>query len=334
MLVSVLVSGPVLDRFGMKPPLALGPALVAGALAMMQSAGSYAALMPAVAVLGFGGGMLNAAANTLVADLHEDARRKAAAINLLGVFFGFGALLLPFFMGGLLDRLGLNAILACAAGLCLVAGAFSALLAYQLPKSPQRLPLCEMAAMLGSPFVLLMGALLFFESGNEFLLGGYLSTFLTAQLGAGVQQASLLLAVFWGGIMLSRVVLSRVLLRNEPHAVVAACALGAAAGSAWMGLAPSPLAAIGGIALTGASLAGVFTTAIGIAGARYPQRSGTVIGLLLTMGLSGGMLLPWLGARGAAAFGLRLVMWQGAAQFAVISVLALAVKRTRGVALP
>jgi fucose permease len=66
---------------------------------------------------GAGGGALNGATNTLVADLHADPRQKNSALNLLGVFFGFGALLLPFMIGTLLETLGLVAILRLAAAL-------------------------------------------------------------------------------------------------------------------------------------------------------------------------------------------------------------------------
>lgn len=327
MLVAVLVSGPALDRFGMRLPLALGPLLVAAALLLIGKAGSYPGLLPAVGLLGFGGGVLNAAANTLVADLHDDQQQKAAALNLLGVFFGVGALLLPFCIGWLLGALGLPVILGAAAVLCVLAAGYGGALRYRPPKAPQRLPLGEMPSMMRTPFVLLMGALLFLQSGNEFLIGGYLSTYLTSALGAGIQQASLLLALLWGSIMASRMILSRLLLTAEPHIVVATCGALAALGCVWLALAPSALAAAGAIALTGGSMAGVFTTALGIAGARYPKRSGTIIGLLLTLALAGGMLMPWLGGQGAAAFGLRVVPWQGAAQFALITLLAVTLRR-------
>ncbi|MBI5086062.1 MAG: MFS transporter [Acidobacteria bacterium] len=326
MLVAVLTTGPVLDRFGMGVPLALGPVLVGSALVMVMKAAVYGDLLPAVGVLGFGGGMLNAGANTLIADLHDDERSKAAALNLLGFFFGFGALLLPFASGWLLSRLGLDAILAGAAVLCGLSAAYASALRHRPPKTTHKLPLDEMPVMLRSPFVLLLGALLFLQSGNEFLLGGYLSTYLTTGLGAGMQQALMLQALLWGSIMVSRLALSRLLHRAEPHWVIALSAAVAALGCVWLALSPSPLAASGAVVLTGVSMAGVFTTALGIAGARYPQRSGTVIGLLLTLALCGGMLLPWLCGRGAATFGLRLVGWQPAAQFALIALLAVIVK--------
>jgi MFS family permease len=97
--------GVAMDRFGMKPPLVNGPLLVALALVLMSIASRLADLIPAVIVLGAGGAALNAATNTLVADLHEDPGRKGAALNILGVFCGIGALFLPFCVGALLRSL-------------------------------------------------------------------------------------------------------------------------------------------------------------------------------------------------------------------------------------
>ncbi len=96
MLAASLLVGPVMDRFGMKGPLTFGAAVVAGALVTIAAASRWGQLLPAVVCLGFGGGVLNAGTNTLVADVHDDPETKASALNLLGVFFGFGALFLPF----------------------------------------------------------------------------------------------------------------------------------------------------------------------------------------------------------------------------------------------
>jgi MFS transporter, FHS family, glucose/mannose:H+ symporter len=114
MLICSLALGLAMDRFGMKPPLALGPLLVAAALVLIAYAQAFSDLFPAVALLGIGGGAVNGAANTLVADLHEDPRKKSAALNLVGVFFGFGALFLPFTIGALLARFSLATLLLAA----------------------------------------------------------------------------------------------------------------------------------------------------------------------------------------------------------------------------
>ncbi|HEY8535912.1 MAG TPA: MFS transporter, partial [Vicinamibacterales bacterium] len=160
MLVASLVLGLIVDRFGLKLPLACGAALVGAALVLIGRALEYSQLIPAVVALGFGGGLVNGSANTLVADLHDDERRKAAALNLLGMFFGFGALFLPFSIGALTSRFGLVPLLLAAAALCLATALAAAALAFPPPKQRQGWPLARMPQFLGMPIVLLLALLL------------------------------------------------------------------------------------------------------------------------------------------------------------------------------
>jgi fucose permease len=250
-----------------------------------------------VVVLGVGGGALNQATNTLIADLHVDASRKSAALNLLGVFFGFGALFVPFTIGALLAALGLNRILYVAVLLAMVPAAISVVLAFPAPQQREGVPLARVLGYARQPLVLVFAFLLFFESGNEFLLGGYITTFLTRSLGASVSTASYLLAGYWGALMLGRIVLSRILLRVSGETLILASALGVAASVALLIFSPS--LAIAGIAviLLGFSIAAIFPTVLGLAGSRYASHSGTVFGILIGVALVGGMTLPWFAGR-------------------------------------
>ena len=182
MLASSLVIGLIIDRFGMKLPLAAGAVLVASTLFLIAGAHSFTALLPPVLLLGIGGAALNGGTNTLVADLHSDAVRKSAALNRLGVFFGFGALFLPFVIGALLASLSIETILAATAGLCAAAAIFSATLRFPAPKQRNALPLAQIPRFLRSPLVLSFAFLLFLESGSEFTLGGFISMYLSRDM--------------------------------------------------------------------------------------------------------------------------------------------------------
>jgi fucose permease len=269
-------------------------------------------LWTAAAVLGLGGGALNGATNTLMADLHEDPQRKNAALNLMGVFFGFGALLAPFAMGALLRRAPLEAILAGAAVVCACSGVYASLFHFPAPKAPQRLPFAEMPAMLRAPIVPLLAAALFFQSGNEFLLGGYLSSLFQRELLAAPDQASWALAGVWASVMAARVFFSRYLLRADAYRVVLWSAALSAAAAAGVALVPGFAAATLIAAALGAAMSAIFPTILGIAGARFQERSGTVFGILFTVALSGGMSVPWIAGHLAEACGLRAAFWLAA----------------------
>jgi fucose permease len=304
MLVTTFALGPLLDRFGIKPTFLLAPLFVAAALAMIANAGAFEALQVGVILLGIGGGALNQATNTLIADLHEDPRRKSAALNLLGVFFGFGALFVPFTIGTLLNVLGLANILYVAAILTLTTTAMSIVLAFPAPRQSAGVPMAEVLRLARQPLIITLALLLFLESGNEFVLGGYITSYLTRTLGATVPVASILLAVYWGALMFARVVLSRVLLHVSGHALTLASAVGVAASVGVLVSAPSLLVAAVAIVVLGLSIAAIFPTTLGLAGTRYPSHSGTAFGILIGIALTGGMTMPWVVGRVAYRSGV------------------------------
>ena len=311
MLVTTVAIGPLLDRFGMKAAFVVGPLFVAGALVLIAGIATFGGLVAAVVLLGAGGGALNQATNTLIADLQDDPKRKSAALNLLGVFFGIGALFIPFTIGSLLNALGLADILYAGAAVSLIP-MLSAWLRFPAPRQSQGVSFGDVLRFARQPLVVVFALLLFCESGNEFLLGGYVTTFLTRNLGASVAAASYLLAAYWGALMIGRVILSRVLLRTSGGGLIVASALGVAASVGLLLIAPALSVAAAAIVLLGLSIAAIFPTTLGLAGARYPSHSGTVFSILIGVALSGGMTLPWVagqlaGSRGVGA-GLLLAI--------------------------
>lgn len=320
MLITTLALGPVLDRFGMKPAFAAAPVFVACALCLIGNLATFSGLVFAIVLLGIGGAALNQATNTLIADLHRDERKKGAALNLLGVFFGFGALFIPLTIGALLNVFGLRHILYAAAALTLITVALSLRFSFPQPRQTEGVPIVQVMRLARQPLVIAFALLLFFESGNEFILGGYVTTYLTQTRGATVSMASYLLAAYWGGLILARWILSRLSLRISGHALMLAGALGVAASVALLVLAPSlSIAAIATI-LLGLSIAAIFPTALALAGSRFPSHSGTVFGILIGIALFGGITLPMLAGHVAEDRGIRSGL-----SLAIVDALAIAV---------
>lgn len=325
-----LAVGLVVDRFGYRGAFIGGPLLAGLALVFVAGAKSQLALAGALALLGLGGSALNSSTNALVADLYREPRAKAAALNRLGFFFGFGALLLPILIGVLLDRVGLAPLLLAAAGLCAVASVLSAVPTYPRAKQPGGLSVGEALALLRHPLVAVLGALLFFEAGTEMLLGGYLTTFLTRETGASVREASWVLAGFWVALMTARIMLGRVLQRIPGLLLVPFMAGGAAVALMLATLAPGFATASLGFLVSAFALAGVVPTILGVAGAALPERTGAVFGLLFSLAVTGSMTLPWVGGHLAEAFGVRVVPLLAATGSTVVWVLALRARQLAG----
>lgn len=326
MLGASVVVGVVIDRAGFRVPAIAGPLLAGAAMATMAVATNYLELLPAMILLGLGGGALNASSNTLTADIHPEPGAKNAALNRLGVFFGIGALSMPLLTGALLSSLGSASLLGIAAFACLLVSLAGALPRYPAPKKRGDAR-TGVGDLLRQPLIWMFGILLLFQSGNEMLLAGYLSTYLATALGLSLSAASFALAGYWAAILAARLLWSRLLLRVEGGRLVVASAAAATVLSAVLAAAPTPAVALLAVPVLGFSLAGIFPTTLGLAGARYPTRSGSVFGLLFAMALVGGMSLPWVAGQLGELSGVRAAMAVAPAGFLVIAGLAAAAAR-------
>jgi FHS family glucose/mannose:H+ symporter-like MFS transporter len=292
MLATTLIAGPVVDRFGHRWLLITGACLVAFALWMIAQAKVFAGLRAAVVVLGLGGGMLNQTTNTLISDVYPEWRQKTIALNLLGVFFGIGALFVPFAVGSLFQQLGLRTILYLTSGVVLIPAVLGLVLAFPEPQHRSSIPLVQAAPLLKQPLIWALAFLLFFESGNEFIIGGYLATYFTSYFGLSMSFASYLLAIYWGAIMMGRIVIGR--MRIHPVRLVQGSAIGAAGGMLMVLLASPSWALAVGVILLGLGSATIFPTVLAEAGSWFPDYSGTVFGILIGVALTGGITLPWI----------------------------------------
>ena len=308
MLVSMLALGPLIDKFGKRLPLVVGTLLVGSALFFIGRAYSYRELLFAVLLLGAGGGALNGGTNVLIADLHAKPQQKAAALNLLGVFFGFGAMLLPFFVGSLVATLGLEKILYLTVAITVAPAILFLLLAFPEPKQQQGFRFSEAARVISNPMVLLLGFVLFFQSGNEFIIGGYTSLYLTGEMKLPFNDASYLLAGYWASIMVGRIVCSKLLVKLSSYKLVMLSSVGSVAGIVLLLLATSTIVTIIAILLIGFGFASIFPSTLGVAGSKCEEYSGTAFGILFAIALTGGMILPWAVGQIADGYGLRLAL--------------------------
>src|ERR1700757_2514215 len=114
-LLATLVAGPVIDSIGNKLILVVPALLVAAGMAGFAYAHSFGgAAIPAV-MLGLGGGGLNTSTNTLVSDLFGETR--GPMLNVLGIFYGIGALCIPLLAAAIAGHLRIAPQLLFCAGL-------------------------------------------------------------------------------------------------------------------------------------------------------------------------------------------------------------------------
>lgn len=285
-----LTVGPLIDSVGNKANLFIASLLVAAAMVWFALAHSFASAAMAAVLLGLGGGGLNTCTNALVSDIYGGDR--GPMLNLLGIFFGIGALCVPLLAASIEGHFTIPQLfLFCAvlAGAC----AFGyAMLSFPAAKAAQAFSLRDAFGVAKYEGVLLLAFILFMESGNEASIGGWTSTFVNT-IGYSARTATLVLASYWAALMLSRMMAARVLHGIAKSQLVLVIALMSLAGCLLLVAARSLILLFAGTALIGLSYGPIFPTTLAIAGDRYSERTGTVFGLLFSIALMGGMLFPW-----------------------------------------
>jgi fucose permease len=302
-LLGALIFGPIVDRHGYKAILLISTALIIVGLEGVAFAPSIAWLRVTVFLIGIAGGIINGGANALVSDISGEER--GPRLNLLGVFFGIGAMGVPLVIGMLTFRFGHAALIAGIGALVLVPLAVIATTTFPLPKQAQGFPIVDAGRLLRDPVMLLMGLMLFLESGLEITVGGWTSTFVTEELAVAERSALILLSLYWTGMMLARLAIGTVLSRASPFKILYVCLAIALAGAALLLTTHSvPLAALGIFSL-GVGFAAMFPTVLGFVGTRFATLSGTAFSAAITMALVGGMIMPYAAGVLGERFGMR-----------------------------
>ena len=282
--------GPLIDRFGNKLVLLVSAILVTLALVEFAAARSLLSASIAALLLGLGGGGLNTSSNVLTSELYEG--KRGPMLNLLGVFYGFGALFIPLLAASITSLLPMPELLLCTAVLPAIGVVIYAVLPFPPPREGHGMSWREIVEVVHYPGLLLFGVLLFIESGNEAVLAGWTSTYV-GKAGAAAQLATWILAGYWAGLMLGRFCATRLLRRLGDVQVVLLSALAAMAGCAVLLAVRSVPVLAAVVVFTGFAQSAIFPTTLAMIGDRYRRYAATAFGVLFAIGLAGGAVFPW-----------------------------------------
>jgi MFS family permease len=306
LLLSTAVVGPTIDRYGSKLVLVCGSAMVTAALLLFAVAHGFLVASAAALLLGIGGGWLNTGSNALVSDVYPDDRGRM--LNLLGIFFGVGALFVPFLVTVGFGRLSIGGVILVCAAVAAVGTALGAPLSFPAPHEGASFSFGGMLRSARDPSVLLFALLLFFQSGNEASLSGWTSTYIYS-VGWSPRAATIILLGYWVVAIAGRALSARAQawvgkgrLVVFGGAVSLAGCLVLLAGAGWL-----PVLALGAW-LTSLGFSAIFPTTLAMAGDRYHRFAGTVFGLLFTVGNFGSIGFPWALGHISEAAGVRYGM--------------------------
>ncbi|MFP4366700.1 MAG: MFS transporter [Bacteroidales bacterium] len=303
MMIGSLIFGPLVDRYGYKGLLVANAALVFAGIEGIAFAPSSYMLMVSLFIVGFAGGAVNGGTNALISDISTENR--GSGLSLLGVFFGIGALSVPFILGTLLDRFSYENLIGFVGALILLPLLFFTLLKFPSPKHGQGFPVKEGLKLFKEPALLLFGLILFIQSGMEMTVSGWSATFMIKELSIQDSHSVLFLSFYWFGLIVARLIISEILRRTSMTRVMRVSLSVSVAGSLLLVFSTGPWLALPALFITGIGFAAIFPLVFAYVGNLFPKYSGTAFSIILTIALFGGMSLPYIAGLLAGAFNLR-----------------------------
>jgi MFS transporter, FHS family, glucose/mannose:H+ symporter len=291
-LLGVLLSSAILSMRGYRDALVLGFFLMAVGVAGLNSSSHYMALL-ATALYGFGFGIVVPATNLCTAEI--SGARRAAALNLLNMAWGVGAIGCPaLLLAGLRANHFSAVLLSVAASALLLSILFVGMKFDGLaPKSPGGVAAAEQKTNLAHPIhVPVALALLFYlYIGTENGVSGWAAE-QAHRIGTG-NTAVVMPMFFWAGLLSGRGISALILTRVKESWLVITGLVLSALGTTCLLLASSRPQVVVGVMAAGFGLASVYPIFISWLSKWYGERARRLGGVMFSVAALGGATMPW-----------------------------------------
>jgi FHS family glucose/mannose:H+ symporter-like MFS transporter len=253
---------------------------------------------------GTAAGVMNTAVLEAVTPCYES---NPATITLTGgIYFGAGSLLAALLLAQSFGDAGAVRLLAVTAVIPAMAGIFSGLLRIGVRAVPESSRGRSMED-LRSPLAILFSLLLFFQFANEWSIAGWVPILLIDRLGLSPATAVSLLALYWGSLMVGRIIAAK-LLRAVRHGrllkISAFCAL---FGCTALLAADSRFGVVLGLLLTGAGFSAIYPLVAERIANRFSYYHPGHFNGIFTFALTGGILAPFVLGHLAAGASLKVI---------------------------
>ena len=294
--ITILFIGIAYNYYHPRFLLLSGPVLLALGCGMIGIAETQIIAILGTLLLGLGFGALLAGPNIIIPTLNKG--KSTGALNALNMFFGIGAV-----TGPQIVNLAMRfndyrlSFLFCALGSIIVTIVFS------LIKLPQTLndddtsvgSLRTMWANISWVIILPFSILLLLYVGTEVGFGAWLYTQMTRVAGATESGATLIVSLFWGGIVLGRFLASTFArkIRAEHLLLLTIATIGIATGFL-LTFSDSVIISAMSAFIVGVGCGPVFPTTLAIVSDTYPRLFVLSSGIIIAIGNIGAMIIPWV----------------------------------------
>lgn len=284
MIIASLSAGPIIDRKGKKLALVTSLGLIAVSLFLLRSSTGYEQQMLWVFTLGLGGGILVTAANALAGDVNEE--RRSSTLNFLNLFFGLGGMATPLIAANLVNN--------DPQMLCLLAAVLAAVTCGVHFTTPMPGPKggaggggVAVGELIAQPSLWLFAGFLFLYVAAEIGVWNWLAQLLQSRGTDAKAAQNIVGSGFAFGILLGRVVVSRILIKIAPSTVLLASAAAMLVTTYALLKTSDPALAWATVFAAGIAMAPVFPTTLGMVGDAFPKGTATAMGFVITFGWVG-----------------------------------------------
>jgi len=306
--LTTLVGGVICDHVGKKRGLQAACILIVSGAAAWLMSHSFSTACAAGWLMGMGGGVLESMSSALLTDLYP--RRRKFYLNLSQVVYCAGAVAGPALMGALMPR-GVHwkiFFLAIALLAAMLFGLYAAA-SVPAPASQGRIPLRQAASALRRRTVLVPCAAIFAYVLAESCVILFVNLHLSRCHGAPENWAIYAISLIWLTMTVGRILCAAVPEEASYEKLLAALLTASALSLVLQGWYPGWRSSLAGFCLTGLLFSGIWPLLVGLASARHPDQSGTVVGIVVAAGSLGCVTAPplmrWLlELNPRAAFGI------------------------------
>ena len=320
-ILSIRAGHFLLPRRGIRFTLVVSCALACGMFLLLAAVEpAFSAWWRAGGLLGIGfaAGLLHTAIFHAISPVYR--HDPAATVNLAGIGFGLGCLVVSLLVSGTYYVYTVPSILIWIAVIPgMFAGWFAKVRAY--PAAAPQPPIRDAIQDFRGVGAILFSLLLFCQFANEWCIGGWLPLFLVERLGISPATALLMLAEFWAALLIGRVVAQSILPHVRHSRILLSSVTASFLGCIILIATNNRFGAVAGILLIGAGFAPVYPLVVEKIGARFPSYHPGFFNGIFSFAITGGFLSPFLLGYLADRYDVRVIMVWPAIGSALVFVL-------------
>lgn len=290
LVVGILVTGPLADRWGVKPFAQAGNGLIVLSLGAMSWAPSYFLLALALFFLGLGAGILDMVLSPIVSALNPE--KRAVALNWLHSFYCVGAVV-TILAGTVALQAGLGWRSSCLLLLPIPLYLLLAFAPLQFPELVSTARRTGLRTLLAQNWFRLAIAAIFMGGATELGMAQWLPAYAETALGFPPWVGGAGLLLFSVSMAAGRMAVGAWGARLDPYLIMAwGCGLSVLfflCGS----FLPSPHWALGACIAAGFTGSALWPTMLAVTANKHPEGGASMFGALAAMGNAGGIFMPW-----------------------------------------